>query len=130
MLVCPICFNLYKPSEDIVILKCGHLYHKTCVEQWFSNKPRNQKECPHCRKKVTGKFGQVFGQFDSDAQFPSSPSPSSMTAISSTSVSSGSNSILEKFNIIKEKFLGTKKVSGLYSELKSIYCTVNLTYLI
>lgn len=44
---CSICFYEYEEdlSKEKLILKCGHIYHKSCVEPWL-NKGKN---CPVCR---------------------------------------------------------------------------------
>jgi|TARA_B110000483_G_scaffold243162_2_gene331626 SUMO ligase MMS21 Smc5/6 complex component len=37
---CPICLELM--VKDIVKIKCNHVFHKSCLEQW-------DKNCPMCR---------------------------------------------------------------------------------
>jgi hypothetical protein len=38
--------------DDFVITKCGHTYHKACLEKWFEDKTLSRRVCPKCRKKV------------------------------------------------------------------------------
>jgi hypothetical protein len=40
---CTICLE---EPEDCSQLKCGHIYHKECINEWFKKK----KTCPNCRK--------------------------------------------------------------------------------
>ena len=41
---CIICLDNMKKDDDIIIIKCGHKYHKTCLMKWFNKK----KICPEC----------------------------------------------------------------------------------
>ena len=41
---CIICLDDMKISDHIKILKCGHIYHYKCINDWFEVK----KECPIC----------------------------------------------------------------------------------
>ena len=40
---CTICLE---EPEDCSQLKCGHIYHKEFINEWFKKK----KTCPNCRK--------------------------------------------------------------------------------
>ena len=42
---CVICLEDLK--ENIVILNCKHIYHYSCIQQWFFKKKR--LSCPMCR---------------------------------------------------------------------------------
>jgi len=45
---CPICYDEYKLNQYKRVLdKCGHTFHKKCVDKWFVNHPN--LECPMCR---------------------------------------------------------------------------------
>ena len=46
---CSVCIediNLY--NQTISVLKCGHVFHLECLQQWF----RTSKTCPECRDRV------------------------------------------------------------------------------
>lgn len=42
---CSICADKYKNNDEIAILKCDHLFHKNCLEEWSIRNPI----CPLCR---------------------------------------------------------------------------------
>ena len=42
---CSICYCEYEVKEQIRILKCGHDYHKSCIDQWLT---RHRNRCPMC----------------------------------------------------------------------------------
>eukprot|EP00400_MALV-I_sp_L67-5_P000845 gene845-846_t len=46
---CAICFESFKEGEDVVVLKCGHPYHKECLAPVIENKAAC---CPYCRSKI------------------------------------------------------------------------------
>ena len=46
---CNICLCNYDNDDDIIILKCNHMFHKKCIEEWLSN---NSNKCPVCRNEV------------------------------------------------------------------------------
>jgi len=49
---CSICTEtLNLCDEEISVLKCGHLFHKTCIQQWLDTR----MTCPECRCKVAKK---------------------------------------------------------------------------
>ncbi|CAF0765691.1 unnamed protein product [Didymodactylos carnosus] len=47
---CPICLEEFTNSglHRVVVLKCGHLFGKNCIEKWLKNTPK----CPHCQRKA------------------------------------------------------------------------------
>ena len=67
-ITCSICFeNVDFSNEEISVLNCGHLYHKTCVQPWLSTNP----SCPECRAKV-GKKGivqKIYPQVKSEISY-------------------------------------------------------------
>jgi hypothetical protein len=42
---CSICYCEYEEKEQLRILKCGHDYHKSCIDQWLT---RHRNRCPMC----------------------------------------------------------------------------------
>ena len=51
---CCICLGLMKIRDDIVLLKCQHLFHFKCLEKWIETK----EACPFCRGKI--EFGNII----------------------------------------------------------------------
>lgn len=50
---CAICSLDYKSKDKCLALKCGHLFHKTCLSSWYSSSSHvGEKTCPYCRAKV------------------------------------------------------------------------------
>lgn len=39
---CIICLIEMKKGEEVALLPCMHVYHKTCIDYWF----KHRKECP------------------------------------------------------------------------------------
>ena len=46
---CSICLEPYKQDDDIIILKCGHLFHESCIKTWITPERQN---CPNCRSGI------------------------------------------------------------------------------
>ena len=51
---CVICLDNYEHGTYKRVLKCGHVFHKKCVDRWYCKLSEYDKEltCPICRKKV------------------------------------------------------------------------------
>ena len=47
---CSICLERYKVDDSITELPCSHLYHRSCIEQWFVEETNNN--CPICRTLI------------------------------------------------------------------------------
>ncbi|KAH0895018.1 hypothetical protein HID58_057447 [Brassica napus] len=48
---CPICLEEYDDDHEIRRLnKCGHVFHRFCIDSWLTNDPR--RTCPNCRGSV------------------------------------------------------------------------------
>lgn len=45
---CLICLEQFAPGAKIVVLECGHPFHKACIDPWL----RIHSECPNCRFKL------------------------------------------------------------------------------
>ena len=48
---CVICINKIESNEYIRKLKCNHLFHKKCVDNWLKKNIDNPS-CPLCRIKI------------------------------------------------------------------------------
>ena len=46
--ICSICLDTYKKNDIMNILKCGHKYHNTCIDDWI----KNNNNCPLCRLSI------------------------------------------------------------------------------
>ena len=48
--ICSICLES-NDKIDTVVLKCDHIFHKTCIDKWFTNRTidNNNLVCPLCR---------------------------------------------------------------------------------
>ena len=47
---CSICHeDINFSDEEISVLRCGHLFHKRCLQQWLDT----DSTCPECRSEVT-----------------------------------------------------------------------------
>ena len=45
---CSICLVDFQNEDDVALLNCNHLFHKTCIDEWCARKP----DCPNCREKI------------------------------------------------------------------------------
>ena len=53
IILCESMFKFYKVKQNFgdkkyMLITCGHVFHISCVEQWFERK----KECPNCRANM------------------------------------------------------------------------------
>jgi len=46
---CLICLDEFNQGQQIIMIKCGHIYHKNCIDKWFLKK----KTCPLCDEQLT-----------------------------------------------------------------------------
>ncbi|XP_076240650.1 uncharacterized protein LOC143183108 isoform X2 [Calliopsis andreniformis] len=42
---CTICLNAIKQGDQTTMLRCEHIFHKSCIQQWAAY----EKSCPNCR---------------------------------------------------------------------------------
>jgi hypothetical protein len=60
---CPICYaKINKESNQVYILRCSHMFHYSCIQQWF-NKDNTRRMCPMCRQDVSPpekKYKSIF----------------------------------------------------------------------
>lgn len=45
---CMICLDQFNENEEIILLECGHPFHKSCLDPWL----KLHSECPNCRHKL------------------------------------------------------------------------------
>jgi hypothetical protein len=46
---CPICYSEFDKNESIASIRCGHSFHRKCVQEWINF---NGKTCPVCRTQI------------------------------------------------------------------------------
>jgi hypothetical protein len=46
---CSICIDSFEIGQFHRKLKCGHCFHKKCIDTWFK---KNHSECPMCRTTI------------------------------------------------------------------------------
>lgn len=51
MSTCSICLNEVRTTRKNPPLRCGHVFHSFCIQEW-KNKGKNN--CPICRKVIDG----------------------------------------------------------------------------
>ena len=47
--ICPICLEEYNTCTTMSNLRCGHCYHRTCIQKWIY---KGTNTCPMCRKDI------------------------------------------------------------------------------
>jgi len=50
---CAVCLENYKDGENIRILPCKHLFHKSCIDPWLLN----HRTCPMCKSNILKSLG-------------------------------------------------------------------------
>ena len=54
---CPICYEKIKKNQLVATTPCNHLYHKTCMTNWFRRSSILFKpSCPSCRALIPVKY--------------------------------------------------------------------------
>lgn len=43
--ICSVCYSDYTFGDELVILKCNHMFHKLCISKWLDQNGR----CPICK---------------------------------------------------------------------------------
>ncbi|XP_048087567.1 RING finger protein 148-like isoform X1 [Alosa alosa] len=63
---CAVCIEGYKHLEPVMILTCGHFFHKPCIEPWLLE----HRTCPMCKCNILG-----VKTVDEEVSVGSTPSP-------------------------------------------------------
>lgn len=45
---CVICFEKFIDNDNIILLKCNHIYHQACISSWI----KINNTCPTCRENI------------------------------------------------------------------------------
>ncbi|XP_013102647.2 E3 ubiquitin-protein ligase TRAIP [Stomoxys calcitrans] len=88
-LMCPICTDDVRETEEVDSTNCGHIFHSSCLEQW---KERNST-CPQCRHKNPSTHKLFFIINDSDDE----------TQVENSDLTAKLESSLKKIQNLKEK---------------------------
>ena len=54
---CIICMEEYKERDEAETLPCFHIFHSSCIEEWFNN---NNNNCPICKNDITNDNNNDF----------------------------------------------------------------------
>lgn len=49
---CSICLNCITTKEQILKLKCLHMFHYDCLLNWLKSTSNVECECPLCKQKI------------------------------------------------------------------------------
>ena len=49
---CVICLNDYESDDQVRRLRCGHVYHALCIEEWFEQ----SSACPLCKDDLNNAY--------------------------------------------------------------------------
>jgi hypothetical protein len=68
--ICAICIEDFKIEDSTIILKCGHIYHSSCIQPWFNEQIHNDKQavCPLCKDIQEIIFMKKNEYFDTQLQ--------------------------------------------------------------
>lgn len=60
---CSICLIQAEPTDEMAATRCGHCFHKSCIEAWI----RSSNNCPTCREHASlASIQKLFIDFDSE----------------------------------------------------------------
>lgn len=48
---CGICLDEYSQGQEVTILPCKHVFHRTCIDDWFNSRRHSLATCPLCKSK-------------------------------------------------------------------------------
>ena len=123
---CSICTEtLNLCDEEISVLKCGHLFHKTCIQQWLDTR----MTCPECRCKVAKKsiVQKIYPSVNEDANFVykgSSDETKTILQIFNENNTMFQNLFIKRIVFLEEK---NKDCSTLNSKLEESLKTIDVT---
>ena len=59
--ICSICIDsLFSVNNDVSVTQCGHMFHKTCLENWMNT----STTCPNCKTGITATIRKTFPDVD------------------------------------------------------------------
>ncbi|XP_022124851.2 E3 ubiquitin-protein ligase TRAIP [Pieris rapae] len=106
-LLCTICSDLLNQSENIYVIKCGHLFHYHCIKQWISR----SKSCPQCRINVTERcMFRLYPTISNDVTVEDVTTLQSRLDDLQLQLRQEKSKCNEKDNQIKEFILNLKKI--------------------
>lgn len=62
---CHVCLEDFGDTGNVIVLKCGHYYHKPCISQWLFSVNEEKRNCPTCRAPIRRRQ-QQFRDGDGD----------------------------------------------------------------
>lgn len=63
MSTCSICLGDVRQTRGTTPIRCGHIFHNHCLEEW---KARGKNTCPVCRKIIDGKNFSITVQIQNN----------------------------------------------------------------
>uniref|UniRef100_A0A6A7G6R0 E3 ubiquitin-protein ligase TRAIP-like n=1 Tax=Hirondellea gigas TaxID=1518452 RepID=A0A6A7G6R0_9CRUS len=111
---CVICGDTFMPGIEISATPCGHVFHTSCVSQWF----KRSKTCPQCRFSGRQKLTRLY--FDESITETEQEDPDVLKSHLDSAKFQIKLKEQELYNI-KEDFQKMKKVNeGLRDEVKKM----------
>lgn len=87
---CAICLDNYVDACELRLLKCGHSFHRNCVDTWFlqhySGISFGTPTCPTCRESAEGAVAVGDGDTEASAAAAAAAAPVSSSSTASASV--------------------------------------------
>ncbi|XP_020803786.1 E3 ubiquitin-protein ligase RNF126-A [Drosophila serrata] len=109
--ICTICAERYRNSDNIHAGSCGHVFHEECLFRWREQ----SRTCPICRSENAAYF-QLYLSFDSSSPSNSASSSSSSNHNDSSSSSNSNNSSNSSSNSSSSSTTSKDLSSGLMRE--------------
>ena len=57
---CTICIEEFLENEQIYLLKCNHIYHINCIDEWILKTGESKVKCPNCNKLIYDELNEPF----------------------------------------------------------------------